>query len=70
MPQCPVLGKVAASLTKVYLNLSGSLDDPRVSIIPGQGVAHAAENQAKGVGSVFKGVGDMLGREENKWIGQ
>jgi uncharacterized protein YhdP len=64
----PLVGKVAASLTEIYFNLSGSLDDPRVSIIPGQGVADAVEDQAKGVGSVVKGAADLLGREENKWI--
>jgi len=64
----PLVGKVAASLTEIYFNLSGSLDDPRVSIIPGQGVADAVEDQAKGVGSGVKGAADLLGREENKWI--
>ncbi|MBP1741739.1 MAG: hypothetical protein H6Q48_4032, partial [Deltaproteobacteria bacterium] len=64
----PLVGKVAASFTEIYFNLSGSLDDPRVRIIPGQGVAYAVEDQAKGVGSVFKGVTDLFGREENKWI--
>ncbi|RPJ22832.1 MAG: AsmA family protein, partial [Desulfobacteraceae bacterium] len=64
----PLVGKVAASFTEIYFNLSGSLNDPRVSIIPGQGVAGAFEDQAKGVGSVFKGAADLLGREENKWI--
>jgi len=64
----PLVGKVAASFTEIYFNLSGSLDDSRVRIIPGQGVAYAVEDQAKGVGSVFKGVTDLFGREENKWI--
>jgi len=64
----PLVGKVAASFTEIYFNLSGSLNDPRVSIIPGQGVAGAFEDQAKGVGSVFKGAADLLGRKENKWI--
>jgi len=64
----PLVGKVAASFTEIYFKLSGSLDDPRVSIIPGQGVADAVEDQAKGVGSVFKGAADLFGREENKWI--
>ena len=64
----PVVGKIAASLTEVYLNLSGSWDDPRVSIIPGRGVADAIENQAKGVGSALEGAADLVGREENKWI--
>jgi uncharacterized protein YhdP len=64
----PLVGKVAASLTEIYFNLSGSLDDPRVRIIPGQGIADSIEDQAKGVGSIFKGVADVFGREENKWI--
>jgi len=68
MGAVPVVGKVAASFTEIYFNVSGSLNDPRVSIIPGQGVADAVEDQAKWVGSVFKGAADLLGREENKWI--
>ena len=64
----PVVGKVAASLTEIYFNLSGSWDDPRVSIIPGQGIADSIEDQAKGVGSALKGAADLVGREENKWI--
>jgi len=64
----PVVGQVAASLTEVYLNLSGSWDDPRVSIIPGRGIADAVEGQAKGVGSTLKGVADFLGKEEDKGI--
>ena len=64
----PLVGKVAASLTEIYLNLSGSLDDPRVRIIPGQGIADSIQDQAKGVGWIFKGVADVFGREENKWI--
>ena len=68
MGSVPLVGKVAASLTEIYFNLSGSLDDPRVSIIPGQGVADAIENQAKGVGSALEGAADLVGREENKWI--
>jgi len=68
MGAVPVVGKVAANFTEIYFNLSGSLNDPRVSIIPGQGVADAVEDQAKWVGSVFKSAADLLGREENKWI--
>jgi hypothetical protein len=64
------VGKVAASLTEIYFNLSGSLDDPRVRIIPGQGIADSIQDQAKGVGSVFKGAADLLGKEENRWIGK
>jgi uncharacterized protein involved in outer membrane biogenesis len=64
----PVVGKVAASLTEVYLNLSGSWDDPRVSIIPGQGIADSIVDQAKEVGSTLKGAADLIGREESKWI--
>ena len=61
-------GKVAASLTEMHFNLNGSIDDPAVSVIPGQGVAHAIGDQAKELGSVFKGADDIAGREENKWI--
>jgi hypothetical protein len=64
----PLVGKVGASLTEIHFSLSGSLDDPRVLIIPGRGVAGAVEDQAKGVGSALRGVTGFFGREENKWI--
>jgi hypothetical protein len=64
----PLVGKVATGLTEIHFNLSGSLDDPRVIIIPGQGAANAIGDQARGVGSIFRGVADVFGREENKWI--
>jgi hypothetical protein len=64
----PVVGKGAASLSEIYLNVNGSLEDPQISIAPGQGVAGAVEDQAKGVGSVFKGAAGSPGKEENKWI--
>jgi uncharacterized protein YhdP len=64
----PVVGKVAASLTEIYFNLSGPWEDPRVSIMPGQGIADSIQDQAKGVGSTLKGAADLLGVEENKWI--
>jgi hypothetical protein len=62
----PLVGKVATGLTEIHFNLSGSLDDPRVIIIPGQGAANAIGDQARGVGSIFRGVTDLFGREENK----
>jgi hypothetical protein len=62
----PLVGKVAASFTEIYFNLSGSLDDPRVIIIPGQGVADAIGNQARGVGSMFRGAADLFRRDENR----
>ena len=43
----PLVGKVAASLTEIYLNVSGSLDDPQISIVPGQGIADAIQDEAK-----------------------
>jgi AsmA protein len=64
----PLVGKVAAGLTEIHFNLSGSLDDPRVLIIPGQGFANSIQNQAKGVGSVFRGFTDLFGKDEDKWL--
>jgi hypothetical protein len=37
-----------------------------VSIIPIQGIADSIQNQARGVGSIFRGVTDLFGREEKK----
>jgi uncharacterized protein YhdP len=64
----PLVGKVAAGLTEIHFNLSGSLDDPRVSIIPGQGIVNSIQNQAKGIGSAFRGFTDLFGRDEDKWL--
>jgi hypothetical protein len=64
----PLVGKVAAGLTEIHFNLSGSLDDPRVIIIPGQGVADAIGNQARGVGSMFRGAADLFRRDENRQL--
>jgi hypothetical protein len=62
----PLVGKVAAGLTEIHFNLSGSLDNPRVLIIPGQGIADSIQNQAKGMGSIFRGFSDFFGRDEEK----
>jgi hypothetical protein len=62
----PLVGKVAASLTEIYFNVTGPWDDPLVSIIPGQGLADSIQNQAKGVSSALKGAVDLLGREGSK----
>jgi hypothetical protein len=66
----PVVGKVAASLTEIYLNLSGPLGDPRVLIIPGQGVADVIQDEARGAGSILKGVTDFFDKGENKGTGK
>lgn len=62
----PLVGKVAASFTEIHFNLSGSLDDPRVIIVPGQGVADAVGDQARGVGSMFRGAAELFRRGENR----
>jgi hypothetical protein len=62
----PLVGKVAAGLTEIHFNLSGSLDDPRVFIIPGQGIASSIQDQARGVGSMFRGAAGLFRRDENK----
>ena len=62
----PLVGKIAAGLTEIHFDLGGSVDDPRIFIIPGQGIAESIENEAKGVGSALKGAADLLDRKENK----
>ena len=63
----PLVGKVAASLTEIHLNVSGSLDDPQISLVPaGLGVADAIQDEARGVGRVLKGFTDFFGTGENK----
>ena len=46
----PVVGKVAASLTEMYLNLSGSLDDPAVFRHPGPGRSPCDRGSGKRAG--------------------
>jgi uncharacterized protein YhdP len=62
----PLVGKVAASLTEIYLNVSGSLRDPQISIVPGQGIADAVQDEARGAGRVLKGVTDFFGEGEKQ----
>ena len=62
----PLVGKVAAGLTEIYLNVSGSLDDPQISIVPGQGIADAIQDEARGAGKVLKGFTDFFDKGENK----
>jgi uncharacterized protein involved in outer membrane biogenesis len=62
----PLVGKVAAGLTEIHFNLSGSLEDPRVRIIPGQGIADSIQDQARGVGSMFRGAAGLFRRDENR----
>ena len=66
----PLVGKVAAGVTEIHFNVSGSLDDPRVTYIPGQGVADAIQDEAKGAGRVLKGVTDFLGEGEKQETGK
>jgi len=66
----PFVGKVAAGLTEIHFNLSGSLDNPRVSIIPGQGIANSIQNQAKGVGSMFRGLTGFFDKSEKQETGR
>jgi uncharacterized protein YhdP len=62
----PLVGKAAAGLTEIYLNVSGSLEDPQISIVPGQGMADAIQDEAKGAGRVLKGLTDFSDKGENK----
>ena len=62
----PLLGQIAAGLTEIHFDLGGSLDDPRIFIIPGQGIAESIENEAKGVGSALEGAADLFGRDKHK----
>jgi uncharacterized protein involved in outer membrane biogenesis len=66
----PFVGRVAAGLTEIHFNLSGPVDDPRVFIIPGQGIADSIQDQARGVGSMFRGAADLFRRDENKETGK
>ena len=66
----PLVGKAAAGLTEIHLDLKGSLDDPQVSIVPGQGVADAIQDEARGAGRVLKGFTDFFDKGENKETGK
>jgi uncharacterized protein YhdP len=62
----PLVGKAAAGLTEIHLDVSGSLEDPQISIVPGQGIADAVQDEARGVGRVLKGATDFPDKGENK----
>jgi hypothetical protein len=66
----PLVGKAAAGLTEIHLDVSGSMEDPQISIVPGQGIADAVQDEARGVGRVLKGATDFLGAGEKQETGK
>ena len=59
------VAQITVSAIKQMPVLASKVED---CISLGQGIADSIEDQTKGVGSVFKGAADIVGREENKWI--
>jgi uncharacterized protein YhdP len=60
----PVLGKSGEKLTNIYLNVHGSLEDPKVAVRPAKGVVKAVvgevEAPEKDAEGVFKDIGEGL----------
>ncbi|MEE9497574.1 MAG: AsmA-like C-terminal domain-containing protein, partial [Desulfobacterales bacterium] len=64
----PVLGKSVEELTRIHLQLKGSLDNPKIGVVLGQGVVDDVKGAKKKTGTILKGVMDFLKKENNKLL--
>ena len=62
----PVLGKSGQELTNIYLNLHGSLEDPKIAVRPAKGVAKAMVGEAEAPEKDAEGVLKDLGKGLDK----
>jgi uncharacterized protein YhdP len=64
----PVLGKSAEELTRIHLRLKGSLDNPEIGVVLGEGVVDDVKGAKKKTGTILKGFKDFLKKEKNKLL--
>ena len=64
----PVLGKPTEELTRIHLQLKGSLDNPKIGVVFGEGVVYDVKGAKKEAGTILKGVMDFLKKEKNKLL--
>jgi uncharacterized protein YhdP len=62
----PVLGKSAEELTRIHLRLKGSLDNPKIGVVLGEGVVDDVKGAKKKTGTILKGIIDFFKKEKNK----
>jgi uncharacterized protein YhdP len=62
----PVLGKPTENMTRIHLRLKGSLDNPKIGVVFGEGVVDDVKGAKKKAGTILKGVMDFLKKEKNK----
>lgn len=66
----PIAGKTAQSFTKIYADVQGSLEAPRVRIRPAETVAKGIETGAKTPGSIVDRSVESLGKGLNRIFGK
>lgn len=66
----PVLGKAAASLSEVYLNVVGPLEKPNISIRPAGGVKKTGKDETQKGKETVDDVIRGIGKELEKILGQ
>ena len=60
----PMLGKGAKMFTKIRLDLSGPLDNPKINLALHKGVADGVKETTKEPGKIIKGITDIFKKEK------
>ena len=66
----PVVGKAAAAITKIYLNIEGPLENPKINTKIAKGVATGGEDTTKGIGKGVEEGLDFVGGGLKKVFGK
>ncbi len=64
----PVLGKHTEEMIRIHLQLKGSLDNPKIGVVFGEGVVDDVKGAKKETGTILKGITDFLKKEKNKLL--
>ena len=66
----PIAGKAAESFTKIYTDVQGPLEEPRIIIRPAETVIKGVEEGAKASGSILERSVDSVGKGIEKIFGR
>jgi hypothetical protein len=66
----PVVGRLAEKLTKIYLDLQGPLEDPKISMTEAEGLVHETVDETEDDRAVDKGVIESEAEKEEKLLGK
>ncbi len=64
----PVLGKHADKKIGLHLRLKGSLHNPKIGVVLGEGVVDAVKGAKKKTGTILKGIIDFLKKEKKELL--